>query len=208
MDIEKLKGSWKKYTSSLSNMDYKDEEDLKKILIRRSQKSLKILRRNFFIEAGLNILIVPLILVFILSTDFADKPFNLIFSGFVVLILIVFLYYLYRSYKNIYRYEYHGLHLKDKLKEQIARLEKFIKDYYIFLYFTYFMALVLGLFSELPEDIGSFLIRFGIGIALGLGLFFLVLRPFAKFYIRKLYGYHLKSLKNCLAELEDSIDKN
>jgi hypothetical protein len=208
MDIEKLKGSWQRYTNSLNNKDQKDEGDLKKILVKRSQRSLRLLQRNFFIEAGLNVLLIPLIVLFILNSDFMRAPYDLYFSALVVLILLVFLYYMYDSYKKIYRYENSGLQLKDKLKEQIGRIEKFIRDYYRFLYGAYFLGLLFGLSSELPGEIVSILIRLGVGLAFGVGILFLILKPFARFYIRKLYGAHLESLKRCLSELEDNLNEN
>jgi len=208
MDIEKLKGSWQRYTSSLNAEDQKDEKDLKKILVYRSQRSLSLLRRNFLIEAGLNVLLIPLVILFILNSDFMDIPYELYFSAFIVVILLFFLSYMYHSYKKIYKYENRGLKLKDKLKEQINRIEKFIKDYYRFLYGAYFLGLIFGLSSKIPDDTISILIKMGGGLVLGVLVLFLILRPLAKYYVRKLYGAHLVSLKKCLSELEDSFKEN
>ena len=134
MDIEKLKGSWNKYSSKLRDDGYKGQEELEEILVKRSQKSLKLLRRNFFIEAGSNIFILPVIIYFVLRSDFMFQPFDLIFSALLGVILIAFLIYMYKAYLRIYQYEDAGFQLTYKLNRQILRLKKFIRDYYKFIY--------------------------------------------------------------------------
>ncbi len=204
MDIDKLKGSWKKYSSRLSSDDIKDEKDLGEILKKRSQRSLNLLRRNFFIEAGLNIIIVPVILLFLFSSEYLTGILKFHLSAFIVLILVLFILYLYKSYKKIYQYENNNLDLKEKLKQQIYLLEKFIKDYFWFLYVAYFLGLIIGLSFDIPENSTDFLIRAGVGLGIGVAAFFIILRPLAKLYVRKLYSNHLNSLRSCLSELEDS----
>jgi di/tricarboxylate transporter len=208
MDIDKLKGSWKKYSSKLSSDDVKDEKDLGEILEKRSQRSLNLLRRNFFIEAGLNIIIVPVILLFLFSSEYLTGSLKFYLSAFIILILVLFILYLYNSYRKIYQYENNNQYLKDKLKQQIHILEKFIRDYFYFLYVAYFLGLIIGLSLDIPEDINDFLIRAGLGLGIGVAAFFLILRPFAKFYVRKLYSDHLHSLRSCLAELEENNIEN
>ena len=204
MDIEKLKGSWNKYASKLSNDGDKELGELEEILVKKSQKSLRLLRRNFFIEAGINIFILPVIIYFILNSDFMIQPFDFIFSAFVGIILIVFLIHMYKSYKKIYQYEDTGLQLAYKLRNQVIRLERFIRDYYKFSYVAYSLGFIFGLSAELPEETTLIIIDMGGGILFGVIFLFLVVRPLMKFYIKKLYGKHLESLKSFLSELEEN----
>ncbi|MGM0497108.1 MAG: hypothetical protein ACQESJ_04270 [Bacteroidota bacterium] len=208
MDIENLKGSWNKYASKLRNDGHKGQGELEEILVKRSQKSLRLLRRNFFIEAGLNIFILPVVLFFVLRSDFVIQPFDFIFSALFIGILIAFLIYMYRSYMRIYQYEDTGFQLSYKLNRQVLRLEKFIRNYYKFVYIAYFLGLIFGLSTELPEDNMSIIIKMGSGILFGIVVLFLIVRPLLKLYIKKLYGSHLESLKMCLTELEENIGEN
>jgi hypothetical protein len=207
MDIDKLKGAWNRYASSLNEKEHKEQE-LSEILRARSQKSLKKLRRNFFIEAGTNILLVPVIVFLVLQSDFVKPPFGLIFSIVIGLLIVIFLFYLYKSYQKIYQYEDRGYQLKEKLSIQVNRLEKFIRDYYIFMYVAYTFGLFVGIFMTLAENQIHALIDIGFGVLFGGVILFLVVRPLAKRYIKKLYGSHLESLKTCLSELEDNNTEN
>ncbi|MFW5962804.1 MAG: hypothetical protein ACOCRW_00280 [Bacteroidota bacterium] len=202
MDIDKLKGSWKKYTADFQSKELKNTDDLKEILKRRSQKTLKLLRRNFFIEAGLNILIIPLILLFFIKSGLLEGSLNNVFIGVILVILIIFLWYLFDAYRKIYKYEHYSLSLKEKLTHQVKSLETFIKNYYRFLYITYFLVLIVGVGFDLPEENTRMLLSIGFGVAVGLILFFLILRPLARMYVNKLYKKHILSLKKCMEELE------
>jgi len=208
MDIDKLKASWNKYASKLDDEGHKGQGELEKILVKRSQKSLRLLRRNFFIEAGLNIFILPVIIYFILKSDFVTPPFDMIFSALLSVTLIVFIIYMYRSYMKIYQYEDTGLQLAYKLNKQVRRLERFIRDYYKFIYVAYSLGLIFGLSTEMPENSVSIIIEMGGGILFGVIFLFLIVRPLMKLYIKKLYGSHLKSLKNCLSELKENNTEN
>ena len=207
MDIEKLKGSWNKYTSGFSDKE-REEGELEKILIKRSQDSLRKLRRSFLIEAGLNMLLAPVIVYLILKSNLFGEPFDWIFSGILTLWMIIFLGYMYDSYKKIYQYEDTGTPLKKKLKRQVERLEKFIKDYYIFMYTGYFLGLFFGLSSSIPRDVVSMFIELGIAVLFGLLVLFLLVRPLSKKYLKKLYGAHVESLKTCLSELNEINNEN
>jgi len=207
MDIDKLKGAWNKYASRLNEQGHKEQE-LSEILQVRSQKSLKKLRRNFFIEAGTNILLVPLIVFLILQSDFVKEPFGLVFSVIIGSLIVIFLFYLYQSYIKIYQYEDHGYRLKEKLAIQISRLEKFIRDYYTFMYVAYSCGLVVGILMTLAEKKTHTIIDVGVGVLFGAAILFLVVRPLAKRYIKKLYGSHLESLKSCLSEIEENNNES
>ncbi len=207
MDIDKLKGAWNKYASTLNEKEH-EEKELSEILHARSQKSLKKLRRNFFIEAGITILLVPVIVFLVLQSDIVKEPFGLVFSVIIGLFIVIFLFYLYQSYRKIYQYEDHGYQLKEKLGVQINRLEKYIRDYYTFIYVAYFFGFLFGIFTTLEEKQIHPLLDIGFGVIIGGVLLFLVVRPLAKRYIKKLYGSHLKSLKACLSELEENNTEN
>jgi len=208
MDIEKLKGSWNKYASKLRDDEHKRKGELDEILVRRSQKSLRLLRRNFFIEAGSNVFILPVIIYFVLRSDFMISPYDFIFSALLGVILIAFLIYMYKSYIRIYQYEDTGVQLTYKLNKQVIRLERFIRDYYKFIYVAYSLGLIFGLSTELPGDNASVIIEMGGGILFGIIVLFLIVRPLMKLYVKKLYGSHLESLKKCLSELKDNNLEN
>lgn len=203
MDIDRLKGAWKSYTADLKEKSTKGTEELRDILSRKCQHSLRRLRKNFLIEAGVNVAAIPLVLLIIISqfTQVGDHRYYL--SGFLVLLLIGFLGFLYHSYMKIFRYEHLELSLEKKLENQIQNLRIFIRNYAVIGYLLYFLAFVVSLLISVYDNLAGELPRLGIGTLLGVVLFFVLVRPVVRYYLKKLYGRHLDALKEYLEELND-----
>jgi len=203
MDIDRLKGAWKTYTADLKEKGTKGTEELRNILSRKSQHSLRRLRKNFLIEAGINLAAIPFVLIIIISqfTQVEDHRYYL--SGFLVLLLMGFLGFLYHSFMKIFRYEHLELPLEEKLEKQIRNLRLFIRSYAVIGYFLYFLAFLVSLLISAYDNLVGEFPRLGIGTLLGVLLFFVLVRPVVRYYLKKLYGRHLDALKGYLEELND-----
>ena len=153
MDIDKLKGSWKKYTSELRYKESKGTAELRDILRQKSQQSLKKLRKNFLIEAGVNIAAIPVLFIIVVNYLDVIEPLKYYLSAFLVLLLLMFLGFLYRSYLRIYRHEHLRLPLEKKLEEQIVSLRNFMLIYERITYIMYFVALLFGLLITTLNDL-------------------------------------------------------
>jgi membrane protein implicated in regulation of membrane protease activity len=201
MDIEKLKGTWKKYTSELKEKQVKGKEELREILKQKSQQSLRKLRINFLIEGGINIAAIPVIFLIVINEMVLLEPLKYYLSGFLVLLLVMFLVFLYHSYANIYRHERFRLSLEKKLQEQSTALMTFMRNYTKITYALYFVALVYSLLIISLNNFSELALKAGLGLLIGLVIFFAVIKPLTRYYLKKLYGKHLDALEQYLSEL-------
>ncbi|MCF8335148.1 MAG: hypothetical protein K9H65_00970 [Bacteroidales bacterium] len=209
MDIEKLKWSWKKYTSELKEKEVKETSELKEILRQKSQHALTKLRKNFLIEAGVNIAAIPVLFIIVVNGLVMVEPLKYYLSFFLVFLVVMFLIFLYRSYTRIYRYENFRLPLEEKLEEQIFALKKFMRKYERISYILYFVAIIFGLLTTTINDPTELVYKSVFAIVVGLLVFFVAIKPLTKYYLNRLYGRHLQSLRQYLDELKEiTIDKN
>mgnify|MGYP000302969220 CR=1 FL=1 len=203
MDIERLKGAWKSYTDDLREQGSKNTSELREILSRKSEQSLRRLRKNFFIEAGINLAAIPIVLVIVINQFAQVGDHRYYLSGFLVLLLLAFLVFLYNSYMKIFRYEQLDMPLEKKLEEQVKRLKLFMKNYAVIGYILYFVVFVVGLLVSAYNNLTGELPRLAVGILIALALFFSVIRPLIRYYLKRLYGKHLDSLISYLNELQE-----
>ena len=203
MDIERLKGAWKSYTDDLREQGSKNTSELREILSRKSEQSLRRLRKNFFIEAGINLAAIPIVLVIVINQFAQVGDYRYYLSGFLVLLLLAFLVFLYNSYMKIFRYEQLDMPLEKKLEEQVKRLKLFMKNYAVIGYILYFVVFVVGLLVSAYNNLTGELPRLAVGILIALALFFSVIRPLIRYYLKRLYGKHLDSLISYLNELQE-----
>jgi len=203
MDIEKLKGAWKNYTDDLRERGSRSTSELREILSRKSEQSLRRLRKNFLIEAGINLAAIPLVLIIVINEYAQVGDHRYYLSGFLVLLLLAFLGFLYNSYMRIYRYENLELPLEQKLEEQVQRLRIFMKNYAVIGYILYFLVFVVSLLVSAYNNLTQELPRLGVGLLVAVLLFFTLIRPLTRWYLKRLYGRHLDSLTGYLKELHD-----
>jgi len=203
MDIEKLKGAWKSYTNDLRERGSKNTSELREMLSRKSEQSLRRLRKNFLIEAGINLAAIPLVLIIVINQYAQVGDHRYYLSGFLVLLLLAFLGFLYSSYMRIYRYEQLDLPLEQKLEEQVKRLRVFMKNYAGIGYILYFVVFIVSLLVSAYDNVMGALPRLGVGLLIAVILFFVLVRPLVRYYLKRLYGRHLDSLTRYLNELHD-----
>lgn len=202
MDIEKLKGKWKNYTADFQHKDLGDKDEFIKKIHKKSQQSLKKLRKNFFLEAGINILAIPILLLFVFNNLYENQTSKLVLIIVIATAVVAFFVYLFLVYKRIYNLEDTGLSLQEKLEKQVHQLRTFISYYHKITYTIFVVVLLLAVFLDFPDNLKDQIISITGIVVVGVIMFFLVLRPITKFYVKKLYGNHLKALENYLDELK------
>jgi MFS family permease len=205
MDIDRLKGAWRSYTAGLKERGAKGTGELRDILSRKSQQSLQRLRKNFLIEAGINVAAIPVVLIIVLSQFGQVGDHRYYLSAFLAFLLVGFLLFLYRSYMRIFRYEQLELSLEKKLWNQIIRLQSFMRNYAVIGYVLYFLAFVVSLLISAYNNLLDEWPRLSIGLGIGIVVFFLLVRPLTRYYLKRLYGRHLDSLRRYLEELNESL---
>ncbi len=204
-ELELLKKDWNSDTAKFKN--YSDSD----IYPMLHKKSSSIVKTLFYISiAELGFWLLASILPYFLSSTFKEKletsyenPLFLGLSIFSYLIIILFIYLLYKSYKAI-----SSTDSSKKLMESILKTRKIIKYYVMFNLAMIFLSIPLSLYFEYDENpefhqqilefsTNQMLVLYGF-VVLVAGVFLILLWLF----YRLIYGILLKRLNRNYLELK------
>lgn len=201
-ELDKLKLIWK----SASVYTGKDEGEIARMLQGESISIVSRLKRNVWLELLFTIL-TGIALVYIgITSD--NKRLSLMIALLMVVYLIYLLYYI-RKLRLLNRFNMTEGNIKNNLRHLTGALQGYLNFYklsYIILYPLFFVA---GLWIA-ARDVGvdeflkrfsdtAYLLRFLLLTALLMGGVYTL----TNWYLKKLYGNHLKRLKGLLKELDE-----
>ncbi len=201
-DLDKLKSIWQ----SASGYTGKDKEEIARMLQGESASIVSRLKRNVWFEL-LFTLITGVALIYIgLTSD--NNRLSLMIALLMIIYLIYLLYYI-RKLRLLNRFSITEGNIKNNLQHLTGALQGYLNFYklsYIILYPLFF---VTGLWIA-ARDVGvdEFLKRFSDAVYL---LRFLLLTALlmggvyalTNWYLKKLYGNHLKRLQRLLKEFDE-----
>jgi hypothetical protein len=204
-ELDLLKKDWNSDTAKFKN--YSDSD----IYPMLHKKSSSIVKTLFYISiAELGFWLLAGILPYFLSSSFKEKletsyenPLFLGLSIFSYLVILVFIYLLYKSYKAI-----SSTDSAKKLMESILKTRKIIKYYVMFNLAMIFLSIPLSLYFEYDENpefhqqilefsTNQMLVLYGF-VVLVAGVFLILLWLF----YRLIYGILLKRLNRNYLELK------
>lgn len=207
MELEQLKEMWKKQeTGQVST-------EVQPLLSRRSNTPIAKMKRHLVIE----LIAVILLYGFVISFYFFNRDGK--FMSISVLYFIIgslFCIYFYRKFKLLSEMECMACEVKSNLSKQVATLEKYIRFYLlagtaiipvVMIFFYWFEFKYAsggkGIFFLLPSE--------GVSVLRSIGSLLLWTIPTTilfyfinKWYVRKLYGRYVESLKEMLSQMEDT----
>jgi len=204
-ELDRLKKDWNNESTEFKS--YSDS-DIYPMLVKKSSSILKTL---FYISiAELGFWLLASILPYILSTTFKEKletsyenPLFLGLSIFSYIIIVLFIYLLYKSYKTI-----SSTDSAKKLMESILKTRKIIKYYVMFNLAMIFLSIPLSLYFEYNENpdfhqqilefsTNQMLVLYGFVVVVA-GVFLILLWLF----YRLIYGILLNRLNRNYVELK------
>ena len=206
MELEQFKNIWEKDTA----VQQKQDDYFLSLLNKRSNSPIARIKRNLRAE---------LIVILVMYT-FAVTYYFFAYGGKMVelawLMVVVglgFLVYYYRKNKLLNEMQCVSCHVKSNLELQLGTLEKYVKFYLLVgnilfpvtMAIAGYVALVLyperlgvahtpGNDAHMRQIVTWYIIA---GIVLSVGVFFL-----NKWYVNRLYGRHIKKLREILKEME------
>ncbi len=216
MELDSLKDLWKDQDSTIAYHD--DDEQIMSMLRKRSQSPIAKMRRNLRWE------LVAVIVIYSFTISYLVTSWHGIYWENALLLLIVgllFVFYYYHKNKLLKAMQCLACEVRSNLQKQLTTLEKYVRFYFISATIltpvAYFVA-GLVIFSKTPsrrfgdEPLAtraqpmlhyfsehSYFAEFVImGIVLGGGTYF-----FNRWYLNKLYGQHIKRLKELLRQMDD-----
>lgn len=208
MKLDSLKDTWKQYAAQSAAVYQVTEAQISGLLKVRTENAVTKLKKNIYFELGVQLLTVLLFGVgALLGQD--DSAFQLL-CVLIMVICLPFLGYFWVRLQHLRRLNVTTANLRATLRNLIEMLTGLTRLYF----WTNMLLAPIGLIagqlvylkvanginvSHLPWE--QMYLRLIVGFAIGavIGYFFL------KWYIRKMFGNHLKALKGAYSELE-SLD--
>ncbi|MGC1242764.1 MAG: hypothetical protein WA874_14330 [Chryseosolibacter sp.] len=202
MEIEELRSIWKKESEGFIQ---KDETELASMLKGKSSSIVMRLKRNVWLELVFTFLGGLGLLAYALTLP--DGALKWTSISILISFAMYSLYYV-KKLKLLNQFDPGKDHIKANLKALVESLKGYLKFYrrsYSFLYPIY---IFLGLFfTAIEHGATGFLHMISkpdvvITLIVGIGLFFLCSSWLTSWYLKKLFGNHLRKLEALLRELE------
>lgn len=206
MELENLKSIWNDLSKVQDASINIDAKEISKLIKGKTQNAFSKIKRSLFFEIGFLLLATGIFIVLILYRNrFSEKPLVI---AILVLFAVTAVYYI-SKYYQLQRINVQGHNLKENLNTLIKTLEKYLNLYFIgSIVLTPISALTGFLYGYgLHENSDNWLreVELHVWIAGGVTacLLTLLMIPFMRWYLHKLYGNYLNELKHCFAELEE-----
>lgn len=207
MELEQLKNIWTKDTGPQD----KKNEDLLQLLSKPSNSPIAKMKRNLRFEL---ITVIILYSFTVIYYFFAFEGRMVELSWFMMALGLIFVIYYYRKNKLLNEMQCVACRVKSNLELQLTTLEKYVRFYLIAGNIIFPLSLlVVGYvgFFLYPERLStpksllqspamqSLAIKYMVAVVfLTIGIFFL-----NKWYVNRLYGRHVKRLREILSEMKD-----
>ena len=202
MELKDLKNIWKNQKPA----DVLDENDIRPILRKKTQNTLQKIQKILQLELGiLFVTAVAIAYVLVYTNSFDNLLLRIIFPG--VLIFFFVLYVI--TYRKISKTKITDITIKECLESTITQMEKFLKLYIFSTVILAGLGFFLGIWvtqlmnnelGDISDGSGSDGLWGFLLLAFG---FALLLFPFVRWYINKLYRKPLELLKAYHNELEN-----
>jgi hypothetical protein len=204
MELEQLKELW----GSAVPVKETNENDLQQMLRQKSKSPIAKMKRNLLIE----LVFIIVLYVYVAVYYFINfKGGVLSIAWMMIAVALLFIVYYYKKRKLLNQMECVSCEVKSNLSMQLQTLEKYTRLYLIAGTALFPVALIftgLVTFFYSPEitkanikDPAFFWITLGmlvfVAIVLTIPMYFI-----NKWYVNKLYGQHVKKLKDILNEME------
>lgn len=200
MELDNLKEIWKGLDEKQTRQGSDDQ--ILSMLHRKSKSPIAKMKRNLLIE------LISVIVLYSASTVYyllAWKGRYWELSLMFLLTGIFCILYYYRKYKLLNSMECVVCQVKSNLQRQLTTLEKYVRFYFIsgtVLTPIAYFATVFIIFSKTPgknNDINFYIIISVIGVIIAVFVYYMNI-----WYVNKLYGQHIKKLKQVLKEMDNN----
>jgi len=210
MKTDKLREIWKMFPSGKEGIGEYTEEELLAMLKSRAELSIKRLNRSIYFETiSTFIALVVIVIYFYHLNSFVFIKWG---GTFIIALIVLYFGLIGWLYQQLNSIALVSVDMKLALKKKVGILKRFVNLYFwmnmVVAPVVFPIAVFSGYFTGRNEtDLfhdkfnlsePHFLIPFVISFVL-IFLFY----PFLKWYIKRLYGRHVKDLEECLAGLSE-----
>lgn len=200
MELDDLKNIWQKSES----FQPKREEEIFFMLKKRSKSIITKLKWSVWFELSFTILAGLLLLYYSFTIPSGALRWSVV--AFLVMFLGYIIYYV-KKLRMLRRFEESSENIKTNLENLISDLEAYLKFYeksYTIMY-PFYVVLVF-LFVIIDQGVNQFIEsmkdwKMILRLVILIGVFVVSSLWFTKWYLKKLYGNHLKKLRELLSDL-------
>ena len=204
MELDNLKDLWRDLDRGDTHRD--DDEQIMKILQKRSQSPIARMKRNLLLELIAVIILYPFSIWYFLEASMGR--YNEI-ALFLFVIGILFVFYFYKKNQLLGQMQCVTCEVRSNLERQLVTLEKYVRFYFVFGTVlgpvAYFLTGLIVLLKYPAEGVAErftdsmvYIVFVIIGLVITIGSYFL-----NRWYIKKLYGRHIEKLKALLLQMEE-----
>lgn len=204
MELDNLKDLWRDI--GRENLHQNDDQEIIRILQKKSQSPIARMKRNLLVELIAVIILYSFPIWYFLETS---KGRYSEIALFLFLIGILFLFYFYKKNKLLGQMQCVTCEVRSNLQQQLATLEKYVQFYFvsatILCPVAYFVPGIIVLLKYPGENIvvsfresTVYTVFVAIGLLITIGSYFL-----NRWYVRKLYGQHIRRLKELLLQMDE-----
>ncbi len=204
MELDNIKEAWQAHEVKKIPGD---NDEIRRMLNKKSKSPIAKMKKNLLWEM---IVIVVLYTIGILYYIVADHGRYWELALMLFLVAVLFMYYYYRKNKLLNEMECVACEVKSNLERQVSTLDKYLRLYFIagtlLTPIAYFTTGLVVLYKT--PGVGNISAK-GISWFVGSGIGLTVMIYFAnKWYVNKLYGQHVKKLKNLLQQMDEPSQYN
>ncbi len=209
MDLENLKSIWKDVSEQETQTSQVSSSQILSLLKGKTQSALSKIRRSLLFEVGSLLVVTVIFLLLIIEYHLPSQTF--LIAGIIILVLMSG-GYLYKKYFELKKIERQELPLVQSLRLLTRTLDKYLRIYFWGNMLVTPISTAVGFFYgySLHATSDAWLSEIN-WLVWGAALFTVCLLsvlmyPFMKWYIYKLYGSYLEELKSYLLELEEDTE--
>jgi len=201
MELDSLKEMWKEISDKKV---FADKDEILSMLQKKSQRPIAKMKRNLRWEFITVVVLYSATIAYYFVAwhgRYWEISLVLFFTG------LFCLFYYYRKNKLLNEMECAACEVKSNMRRQLTTLEKYVRFYFIsgtaLTPICYFVAGLIVLYKSPGGIFNAASMRFyitfiSIGVLITILIYFLNL-----WYVDKLYGQHVKKLKDILRQMEE-----
>jgi hypothetical protein len=205
MELEDLKGAWKRQTQQ-SAKELLNDEDLIAMLRNKANNTIDLLKKSVRFELWFTVLFIMVCL----TVGFRTADLTIRNMSFITIIISFgFVFYYYKKLSLLNNLNVENKSIKENLTNLITQFEKFIWFYRWGYNILVPIALLAGAFAGIQVSSEKDFVQLALQIKLW-AILIVILVPITvllnfgmKWYLKKLYGNHLSRLHSLLLELQD-----
>jgi hypothetical protein len=203
LELDDFKSIWK----GNKPFEAKPAEEIAAMLKGRSNSPIALLKRSTWFELVLTMIFGLIMLFYSFSLQSGSLKWSVVST---LILFVVYCVYYFMKLKLLKRFDASHQNIRENLEKLVKDLNSYLSFYktsYTILFPAYFFLILL--FTAIERGAEAFLHQLTqpetlIRLSIASLIFVVIMVLVSKWYLKKLYGNHLDTLRRLLKDIEDS----